>query len=247
MKSLFIFKQFALLLCLVVASSSYGQTDEMEKIHRDIEGNWITLEEFNAYEFLGEYASPIPDFGKDKKGFRKFWRKYKKNKSEGIQLQRIEGAELEQKLNETLNRLKVEDNLGKELPIFLATDLNGESYDISKLRGKVLVFNYWFTACLPCLMEVSALNKLVEKYKNNNDVVFISFAPDPIDKLKKHLKEEHFLYPTVHFSEDLRSKMKLQSYPTNVVIDRNGKYIYESKGVGFGSVGLLDRAIKKAL
>lgn len=245
MRYLFVMKQLFVLLCLTLVINSYGQ--EREKIHKDIDGNWITLEEFNTYEFLGEYASPIPDFQKNRKEFKKFWKYYKKNKSEGIQLQKIEGAELEQRLSETLNRLKVEDNLGKELPNFSATDISGKTYNILELRGKILVFNYWFTGCLPCLMEVPALNKLVERYKNNDDVVFISFAPDPVDKLKKHLKKERFLYPTVHFSEDLRSLMKLKSYPTNVVIDRDGKYIYESKGVGFGSVGLLDRAIQKAL
>ncbi|PXX99020.1 hypothetical protein DF185_14145 [Marinifilum breve] len=243
MKLQFILKQLLAILFVASSLSSFAQ----DKVYRDVDGNWITQEEFDSYIYWGECLSPIPDYHDNKKAFKKFFRNYKKNKSEGIQLLKADKDVLQRKMEVTLKRIKVENNLGKELPNFVATDLEGNVYNISELKGKVLVFNYWYTGCIPCLTEVQALNRLVKKYQDNKDVVFISFAPDALEELKEHLKEYSFLYPTVQFSKELRSLMKLNSYPTNVVIGRDGKYLFQSNGVGFGCVRFIDKAIQKAL
>ncbi|WP_321299652.1 TlpA disulfide reductase family protein [Marinifilum fragile] len=243
MKLQSVLKQLLAILFVATSLSSFAQ----DKVYRDADGNWISHEEFDSYIYWGKYLSPIPSFHDNKKAFKKFYRNYKKNKSEGIQLLKADEDVLQLKMEESLKRLKVENNLGKELPNFIATDLEGNTYNISELKGKVLVFNYWYTGCLPCLTEVPALNRLVKKYQDNKDVVFISFAPDSLDELKEHLKEASFLYPTVQFSEELRLLMKLNAYPTNVVIDRDGKYVFQTNGVGFGCVSFIDKAIQKAL
>ena len=40
---------------------------------------------------------------------------------------------------------------GMEAPFFEAVDVNGKKYSLEDFRGKVLVLDFWFTGCLPCL------------------------------------------------------------------------------------------------
>ena len=46
---------------------------------------------------------------------------------------------------------------------FNATDLEGNEYSLSNLKGKIRVLNFWFTTCKPCVEEIPALNELVKK------------------------------------------------------------------------------------
>src|SRR4051812_43635177 len=58
-------------------------------------------------------------------------------------------------------------------PAFSLTSLEGERFDLAALRGKVVVLNFWFTGCAPCVAEFGKLNGLVNKFKNK-EVVFIA-------------------------------------------------------------------------
>ena len=51
---------------------------------------------------------------------------------------------------------------------FIAKDLNGNIYKLSDFRGKVVVLNFWFTKCGPCVAEMPALNELVAFYKSDS-------------------------------------------------------------------------------
>ena len=57
------------------------------------------------------------------------------------------------------------------LRIFAAVDMNGNSYSLGILKGKVVVINFWFVECKPCVIEMPELNEIVEKYKSE-EVVF---------------------------------------------------------------------------
>lgn len=67
------------------------------------------------------------------------------------------------------------DLVGKQALPFSAKDINGKNYSLESLKGKVIVINFWFVECKPCVMEMPELNKLVEKYENK-DVVFLGLA-----------------------------------------------------------------------
>src|SRR6185437_10738112 len=61
--------------------------------------------------------------------------------------------------------------VGAPLPDFSFKDINGNAISLQKLKGKPIVINFWFTACVPCIEEMPALNELKDKFKNS-DVVF---------------------------------------------------------------------------
>src|ERR1044071_5010721 len=81
-------------------------------------------------------------------------------------------------------------------PTFSLTSLEGEKFDLSALRGKVVVLNFWFTGCVPCVAEFKQLNRLVDKYKDKG-VVFIAPTVDNEATLRPFLKKHRFKYHVV--------------------------------------------------
>jgi peroxiredoxin len=112
--------------------------------------------------------------------------------------------------------------VGCKAPDFSVTTIDNEILSLNKLKGKVVVINFWFTSCSPCIAEMPGLNKLVYDYKNTN-VSFISFARNDSETLKRFLKTTNFDYKVVSSEFNLEKKYCMMAgWPTNIVIDKEG-------------------------
>lgn len=67
---------------------------------------------------------------------------------------------------------------GYAFKYFNMRTLDGQKIKAKDLSGKVLVFNFWFINCPPCRAEIPELNRLVDRYKNDKDVMFLGVALD---------------------------------------------------------------------
>ncbi len=114
--------------------------------------------------------------------------------------------------------------VGAMAPNFTATTVDNEVIEPSKLIGKVVVLNFWFTKCEPCIKEMPYLNKLVTTF-SGKDVAFISLAPEDPEKLKAFFTKHPFAFKTIPNSETIRRDVfKLFSiWPYTIIIDKNGK------------------------
>lgn len=113
---------------------------------------------------------------------------------------------------------------GSIAPNFKATSITGQEIELSQLKGQVVVLNFWFTKCQPCIQEMPALNQLVEHYAGKK-VKFISFAPEEASILHKFFRQHPFNFISIPNSENIRrDKFKLFSgWPYTVIIDSEGK------------------------
>ncbi|RZL09137.1 MAG: TlpA family protein disulfide reductase [Pedobacter sp.] len=115
---------------------------------------------------------------------------------------------------------------GKEMPAFNFTDVNGNIYDNVSTKGKTLVLKCWFIHCVACVKEFPDLNKLVNKYKDNQNVLFISLAIDSEEALTTFLKSKKFKYATVaKMKSFMENELNVTSYPTHLLIDSTGKIV----------------------
>ena len=119
--------------------------------------------------------------------------------------------------------------VGTPAPAFSVVDIGGNKYSSEKLDGKVLVLNFWFVACPPCIREIPELNQLVEKYKNE-EVVFLAFARDSKSKLKKFLEKTRFDYNIVARSKWVAKVFNTHGWPTNIIVDKNGDIVFHKAG-----------------
>jgi thiol-disulfide isomerase/thioredoxin len=71
--------------------------------------------------------------------------------------------------------------IGEAAPPLVVTALDGTVIDLAKLRGKVVLVNYWATWCAPCRKEMPTFDAFYRRHRNENfELVGISidFARD---------------------------------------------------------------------
>jgi thiol-disulfide isomerase/thioredoxin len=125
--------------------------------------------------------------------------------------------------NESLTNLQHFKMESTNFPKFDFTDLNGNHYTNENTKGKIIVFKTWFINCKACVAEFPELNELVEKYKNRNDIIFLSLALDSKSELDEFLQKKSFEYKVVPNQKEFIVKtLNLQIYPTHIIVDKNG-------------------------
>ena len=132
---------------------------------------------------------------------------------------------------------------GSNFSHFKTTDINDNKVNTKNLAGKIIVLNFWFINCPPCIMEMPELNKLTETYKSDSSVVFFAIALDKKYELEQFLKNKSFGYTIIDNGRFITDQYKITSYPTNVIIDQNGKVYFHSSGLSVGTVHWLKKSI----
>ena len=141
---------------------------------------------------------------------------------------------------------KKSELLGKEALPFSVTDINGKKYSLESLKGKVIVINFWFVECKPCVMEMPDLNKLVEKYENK-DVVFLGLAMNEKDKIEQFLKKTTYKYNIIPAAKDVVATYGVSSFPMHIVIDKKSIITFAVNGLGPTTIDDLDKMIGSLL
>jgi peroxiredoxin/tetratricopeptide (TPR) repeat protein len=107
-------------------------------------------------------------------------------------------------------------------PHFKATTLDGRTFDLSALQGRIVVINLWFLGCSPCRKEIPRLNDLVNEFQNE-PVVFLAPSFDSADMLKRFLRTTPFNYHVIADADEIIiGKFNAVAFPTHIVIDRDG-------------------------
>lgn len=106
-------------------------------------------------------------------------------------------------------------------PAFELKDLGGTQWSLAQLRGKVVVLNFWFTSCAPCIREMPELNQLTKSY-NADKVVFLGLSFNKADQVRLFLMEHTFDFVLLPGSASVDEKFHISSWPTSMVIDKKG-------------------------
>ena len=108
-------------------------------------------------------------------------------------------------------------------PSLIVTQLDGQTFDLSKLRGKVVLVNYWATWCAPCKKEMPILNSFYQRYRVDGlEVIGIS-ADRPQDLAKMRKMSTSLAYPTATMNQVADNGFgPPEGFPLTYVVDRNG-------------------------
>lgn len=123
---------------------------------------------------------------------------------------------------------------GSEAFNFSLTDITGKKVTLSQFKGKTVVMDFWFTGCTGCLNLAPHMKMVYDAVKDNPNIVFLSINVDKSSERWKESALTHAYSPkgAVELYTDglgnahpLIQHYKIQSYPTLILIDRNGKLI----------------------
>ncbi|GAA4337119.1 TlpA disulfide reductase family protein [Flaviaesturariibacter amylovorans] len=113
--------------------------------------------------------------------------------------------------------------IGKPLPPFSFTDLEGRSYTTASTKGRYLVVKCWFIGCTACVAEFPELNKLVEECRGRTDVQFLSLTLDKKPALEGFLKSLPFRYAVVAEAESyVTGPLGVDAYPHHLLVSPEG-------------------------
>ena len=156
----------------------------------------------------------------------------KEHKAKAIVFRELTAQEKKAKKDLVRNTQIVDPNVnfiaGKKASDFTAYDIAGNKVAFNDLKGKVVVLNFWFTTCEPCMAEIPKLNSLVEKYKDK--VHFISITFDAKANVSSFLKETDFNYTHITDNEYILSDYEVEFFPTHIIINQKGEIILRKVG-----------------
>ena len=137
---------------------------------------------------------------------------------------------------------------GNVAPQWSLSSLKGETINLSDFKGKVVLVDFFYKSCYPCMLALPKLISLYEKYKNKGLVVI---GIDPYDKkeddLKSFLAKRDVTYDVLLGGKDIARDYHVSGYPTVYILDKNGKILFDIAGYGAGVENILEDVILKAL
>ncbi len=111
-------------------------------------------------------------------------------------------------------------------PNFEVVSLSGDTIRLVDLREQVVVINFWFTTCPPCVAEIQGLNEIVTEFKYK-PVTFIAISPDSQATIEAFIQKHPFDFILTADTEFVfRSVFNLNygfGYPTTIVLDKGRK------------------------
>ncbi len=145
-------------------------------------------------------------------------------------------ADLEKKAEKVITAKLKKEQLDLQANDFTLLDTEGQEVTLSKLRGKVVILDFWATWCGPCIASFPTLKKAVEKYKSDPNVVFLFVNAWETAKDKKKNAIDFMTKNgyTFHVLMDEKDKVitdyEVSGIPTKFIIDGTGKIRFESIG-----------------
>ena len=120
--------------------------------------------------------------------------------------------------------------VGDKAPDFMINEAGGKSYNLSSLKGKVVMLQFTASWCSVCRTEMPFIEKDIWQAKKASGLVVIGIDRDePVDKVLQFKKDIKVSYPlALDPGADIFGLFaeKEAGVTRNVIIDRSGKIIF---------------------
>ncbi len=140
---------------------------------------------------------------------------------------------------------------GKDTPKLAGADLQGKPFDLERLRGRVVVLNFWATWCEPCRDELPSLERLQRARAGKPfAVVTVNFGEQP-QRIRTFLEREFVELPVVlDRDKDAAGRWKVGGLPMTFIVDARGRVRYqvvgERKWDDAATLAVLDKLLAEA-
>jgi len=103
----------------------------------------------------------------------------------------------------------------------VVTTFDGKDFDLKKLRGKIVVVNFWAQWCENCAL---AMLKIEELHKECPDIDIIGLSVDRRASLKDVLlRADKLNYPNALLvNASMNNFPEIEAIPTTYIVDQNG-------------------------
>lgn len=111
-------------------------------------------------------------------------------------------------------------------------DLDGRTISTKDWKGKVTLVNFWATWCPPCREEIPALIKLQDAYRDQLQIIGVSFDEGSVDDVRAFVREHKINYPIAMSTAELQKGFPgVFALPTTFVVDQEVKTVQKHVGL----------------
>ena len=139
----------------------------------------------------------------------------------------------------------------KNLPQVNLKDMKNKTHNLNELvEGQVTLINFWATYCVPCRKEMKHLNRINKTYADQNvQVIGISIDDSrTVGRVKSMVKSQKLEYTVLLDTEQkLYKNFNTTAMPFSILVDAQGKILWEHTGYLPGDEAEMEAEIKKAL
>lgn len=124
--------------------------------------------------------------------------------------------------------------------------LDGAKFELSSLRGKYVIIDFWGTWCVPCIKGMPKLKEYLDKYKGKLEVLGIAKESDDGTKWRAMIKDKALNWHHVLENKDKKyvNGFNIAGFPTKFLIGKDGKILARSVGEEEGFYTKIDELLK---
>ncbi|MCX7922289.1 MAG: TlpA family protein disulfide reductase [Clostridia bacterium] len=114
---------------------------------------------------------------------------------------------------------------------FTLTDLDGRKISLGDYKGKNVYLNFFATWCPPCKAEMPDIEKMYQKYKDNDLVVLAVAVGEDRETVKNFVQKNGYSFKVLLDSDQsVGQQYEISAIPVSVFIDKNGNVVAKRVG-----------------
>ncbi len=141
--------------------------------------------------------------------------------------------------------------VGAPAPEFSTVSLDGDQFELSRLRGSIVLLSFWSTRCEICRVELPRLNKLADRFNGGNKVVLLAPTMENDDIVNAFVRRNPIQFEVLpnsfglllQYADRTKGGDVDMGFPSFFLIDQNG--VVQFRGSGYGRIEPLTAAIDR--
>jgi len=135
--------------------------------------------------------------------------------------------------------------VGHPAPEIVVERLNGQSLELSSLRGKVVLLDVWASWCVPCQKELPMLDAIARRLRSKGvEVVAVSIDQERGNVVKFLDTQPHWVLTVAHDPRGaIAETFQPEKMPTSYAIDRAGIIRYVNDGFEPADAAVIERRL----
>lgn len=111
---------------------------------------------------------------------------------------------------------------GDVVPDFTAETVDGNTFNLSDQKGKVVLLNFWATWCGPCVGEMPAFERLYNEYGEKVSILAVNCEEDK-NTVSQFISDSGYTFPVAYDVDgDISTQYSTSGIPYTLVIGKDG-------------------------